>query len=115
MPQSTYALRGLPAAQTQAGDFHIAFAEASASDQRSGRGVRQFNRDLAARTLTLGSALNAPSVSVLSTQPVIRMTATGTWQAQYGERVEVLYTENTLSRYWQLVMYRGYLDAAATT
>ncbi|MEQ1691642.1 MAG: hypothetical protein ABMA00_10170, partial [Gemmatimonas sp.] len=64
---------GVPSSRTQAGDFHQFIASASTADLSAFRSVFQYNRDLANRTLTFGSALNVPTLTTSATAPYARL------------------------------------------
>jgi hypothetical protein len=102
---------GVPASLTQAGDFNsaIVFAFADNGAFSTTRGVFQFNRDIAARTITLGAAAAAPTFSTLATAPYLRLRAAGTWQADYPDAVFINYSQT--NRDWTIIGSRGYLGA----
>lgn len=109
---------GVPAGQTTTGDLHqvLVFASLVTAGDTATRGVTQYNRELAARTVTLGAALTAPTVSSLGTAPYPRFTATGPWQSDYADGVGVGYSQSvTNGNSWTLSLSRGYSGAGASS
>lgn len=105
---------GVPSSLTQAGDLHLLFAIAT-SGTTSFRGIYQYNKDLANRTLTLGGALNLPTVTVAATTPYARLRVRGTWQAEYGDAAGTTMTQSTgTPRSWTLTASRGFFGLAST-
>lgn len=107
---------GVPSDKTQAGDLHWALISASTGSgaNTATRTVTQFNRELTARTLTLGAAAAMPTFSTLGATPYARIRAAGTVQAEYGDAMSVFYTQANGQRAWTLLASRGFLGAAGT-
>lgn len=114
-PSTSVTQYGVPSSRTQAGDFHLTIANAASGDGQSTRQVLQYNRDLANRTITFGSVLNAPTITVPGTAPYARVKSTGTWQAEYGSAVGASFTQTTGGRGWTVSASRGYFGGASTT
>lgn len=105
---------GIPSAQTQAGDLHLVFAVAI-SGSTNIRGIYQYNKDLASRTLTLGAALNAPTVTVAATSPYARLRVRSNWQAEYGDAAATTMTQSTgTPRTWTTSGSRGYFGLGSS-
>ncbi|MES2524091.1 MAG: hypothetical protein V4617_15395 [Gemmatimonadota bacterium] len=112
---SPLTLLGVPANLTQAGDLHTAFIAASTTGATTTtRAVLQFNRELTARTITLGAAVIAPTFSTLATAPYARIRTAGTWQADYGDAIGVSFTQSNGQRSWTLTASRAFLGATGT-
>ena len=111
---SPITLFGVPSSLTQAGDFHSAtvFASATVGDLTTTRAFFQYNRDVAARTLTLGAAVTAPTFTTTATSPYARIRAQGPWQADYGDAVSASYSQGSL-RSWGITASRGYFGAGS--
>ena len=109
---------GVPSAQTQNGDLHqiLAFAYTTSGTNTSSRGMTQYNRELSARTLTLGATLNLPTLTSLGSTPYVRYSATGTWQSDYPHSVGVGYTKAvTGSNSWTISVSRTYAGTGASS
>ncbi|MBA3918961.1 MAG: hypothetical protein C0516_10295 [Gemmatimonas sp.] len=102
---------GVPSAQTQAGDLHqvLVTSTAGTGNVTSGRIFAQYNRILQDRTITLGAALNQPTITSLGSAPYSRWTATGTWQAEYGDGIGVSFSQqNNNTNAWTVTVSRSY-------
>ena len=90
---------GVPSSLTQAGDFNSVsvFAFATTGNTTTARGIFQYNREVAARTITLGGNLAAPTFTTLATAPYARIRAAGAWPADYGGFLLVNYSQNNRS------------------
>lgn len=102
---------GVPSAQTQAGDLHqvLVTSTAGTGNVTSGRIFAQYNRLLENRTITLGSALNQPTITSLGSSPYGRWTATGIWQAEYGDGIGVSFNQqSSSSNAWTVTVSRSY-------
>jgi hypothetical protein len=88
---------GVPTAKQVAGDLHFGFVIASptAGTIDNARYTGLFFKDPTDRTITLGAALPAPAVTVVSATPYARLRATGSIPAAYNKYVQVLYTQAT--------------------
>ncbi|MEQ1692928.1 MAG: hypothetical protein ABMA00_16685, partial [Gemmatimonas sp.] len=106
---------GIPSSRTQAGDFHQFIASASTADLSAFRSVFQYNRDLANRTLTFGSALNVPTLTTSATAPYARLKVKADWQAEYGAAAATTMAQSAgaNSRSWTISGSRGYFGAAS--
>jgi hypothetical protein len=74
-----------------------------------------FFKDPTDRTVTLGPALNLPTVSVASTTPYVRFRATAAIQSQYNQAITVSFNQGntTLSRLVSISASQGYLSGSA--
>ena len=105
-------LQGIPSTKTESGDLHYVMGYADQPDG-SYRMVAQYNRELAARTLTFGSALPAPTVSTVRTAPYAMLRARGSWSSEYGETVTFGTTQASGGgRGMTVTASRGYLGGA---
>lgn len=115
---STQRVYGVPLASTVSGDLHqvLAFASSGNSQQASSvRFVAQYNRELAARSLALGPAMTAPTVTSLSASPYPRFSASGSWQSEYGDGLAIGYTQqSSTSNSWTITASRAYTGNGAT-
>jgi hypothetical protein len=104
---------GVPASKTQAGDLHTVFAQASAAGNNAYRVVAQYNRDLTARTLTFGAALNAPTITTPGSG---RVKVTGSWQADYGDAGSAAMSQGSAAstRAWTISGSRAYFGAGSS-
>lgn len=106
---NTRTVYGLPAARTQGGDLHQVQFIAVAASGVSSRQILQYNRDITARTLTLGPVVNAPQLSTAASAPYARIRAIGTWQAEYGDGFGVGFSQNEGGgRIWSVQTSRAY-------
>ncbi len=115
---TTQRLYGVPSSLTTANDRHqvLVAAFTGTGFVTSTRIIAQFNRDLVNRTLTLGPTLSSPTVTSLGTSPYVRFSATGTWQAEYGESVGAEFTQETTgSNSWIINASRNYVGTGAST
>jgi hypothetical protein len=107
---------GVPASKQAAGDLHLAFALAfpslTSTDQFRVAGL--YFKDPTDRTVTLGAALPAQTVTAAATTPYVRFRATGPVPAEYGKLVEVDYTQSSVGRTANIALTEGYLAGAAT-
>jgi hypothetical protein len=89
----TYA--GVPAAKQASGDLHLVLATASpnSTNPTQSRSSGIFFKDATNRTVTLGSALNQPTVSAAATAPYVRFRATGNVQAEYNKSISVEFSQ----------------------
>jgi hypothetical protein len=112
----TYA--GVPAAKQAAGDLHLVLATASpnSNNPTQSRSTGMFFKDATNRTVTLGSALNAPGVSAAATAPYVRFRATGTIQAEYNKSItaEFIQSAAAASRTVIFTATEGYLAGSGT-
>jgi hypothetical protein len=110
---------GVPSSLTQAGDLHGVLAVAitgGTGQNTSSRGITQYNRELTARTVDFGPALTNPTLTSLGSTPYVRFSATGPWQAEYGNSVGVGYTKAvTGGNAWTLTVSRNYAGMSAST
>ena len=111
-------LSGVPSTLTQAGDLHAAvvFASVTAGTTTTTRAIYQYNKDLAARTLSLGAAITAPTITTSGTSPYARIRSQGPWQADYPDAVTVGYAQGTGStRTWTVTASRAYFGNGSAT
>ena len=106
---------GVPSNRLTAGDFHLVFATASAQDGSTTRGVFQYNRELANRTIALGGQLTAPMVTSVGTAPYVRLRASGSWQAEYNDNLGVTFQQEgqATSRSWTISSSRAFQGAGS--
>jgi len=110
-------LTGVPSTLTQTGDYHAAtvLASTAVGTTVTTRAVFQYNRDLAARTLTLGGAITTPTFSTSGTAPYARVRSQGPWQSDYPDAVTVGYVQSTGSRTWTITATRAYFGSGSST
>ena len=114
---SPVTLFGVPSSLTQAGDFHAATVFASTNSSAAlaiSRGVFQYNRDVAARTIALGATPTAPTVTSLASAPYARPRVQGTWQSDYGDVVNGSFTQDN-GRSWVITGSRAYFGTGSST
>ena len=107
---------GVPAARQIAGDLHLAigFAVPTLTTEDQGRFAALFFKDPTDRTVTLGTALTAPTVSTAATAPYVRFRVTAAIQAAYNKVVEASFTqEGTAPRTVNIQASEGYLTGSA--
>lgn len=109
---------GFPAGSQVAGDMHVinVIALPSLLDNSQTRQVTLVSAAVANRTVTLGPALAAPTVTVTSTAPYVRLNAAHNVQASYNGYFLANYQQGTgaASRAMTVEATAGYLDGAAT-
>jgi hypothetical protein len=107
---------GVPAAKQAAGDLHLALALAfpslTTTDQL--RIAALYFKDPTDRTVTLGAALPAQTITAAATTPYVRFRATGPVPAEYGKLVDIIYTQAAAARSANITLTEGYLAGAAT-
>ena len=107
---------GVPAAKQIAGDLHlalaIAFPNVTTLDQE--RIAALYFKDPTDRTVTLGAALPAQSVSAAATAPYVRFRATGSIPAEYGKLLDLEFTQTSAARTVSILASEGYLASATT-
>jgi hypothetical protein len=109
---ATRTLYGVPTARTQNGDLHQ-LSVIAVNGTTSQRAVFQYNRELVARTITLGPQLTTPTVSSLGSAPYPRLRAAATFQAEYGQGVGVTYTQTSGGgRSWTVTASPAYFAGA---
>jgi hypothetical protein len=106
---------GVPTAKQAAGDLHVAIAFAFPNQQTTdqARFAGLYFKDPTDRTVTLGAALTAPTVSVVASAPYARLRATGPLQATYNKFVNISYTQGTAARGASITASEGYLTGLA--
>lgn len=107
---------GVPTARQVAGDLHFAFA---AGFPANGTGddfrlAGLFFKNPTDRTVTLGAALPAQTVSVAGTAPYVRLRAQGSVTAAYNKFVTVTFKQATAARDVTLEATAAYLANATT-
>jgi uncharacterized membrane protein len=111
---ATRTLQGVPLARTQAGDLHQ-LGVIAISGTTAQRAVFQYNREFTTRTITLGPALTAPTVSSLGSAPYPRLRAAGPFQTEYGQQIAVTYTQTSGGgRSWSITATPAWYGNAAT-
>ena len=107
---------GIPTARQIAGDLHLAtaFAFPSLTTTDQFRFVGLYFKDPTDRTVTLGPALTAPTVSTAATTPYVRFRATAPIQTQYNKFVQAMLTQNTIAREVNIFASEGYLSGATS-
>lgn len=91
---------GVPAAKRSSDDLHLAVAIAEPAAGTTIDGFRfagLYFKDPTDRSLTLGAALPAPTVSTVGTAPYVRLRAVGTLPADYTSHVSVEFLQVTAS------------------
>lgn len=112
-------IRTVPAARTAAGDVQmiatnaITFAGSITSQIRS---VTNVFRDPANLNITLGAAVNTPTVSALATAPYARLRAQAQRQSDYQDFFTTNFTQNSggQQRTVSLTMTAAYVGSATT-
>ena len=112
----TNTVYGVPSNRLATGDFHLVFSTSSAQDGNTTRGVFQYNRELANRTIALGGLLTTPTVVTAGTAPYVRLRASGPWQAEYNDALGVTFQQagQGTSRSWTISSSRAFYGAAGT-
>lgn len=114
---SVQTVYGVPSAQTQAGDLHqvLVTAFTGTGSVTSSRIFAQYNRNLENRTITLGPVLTQPTITPLGSSPYARWTASGTWQAEYGDAIGVSFTQQASNaNAWTVTVSRSYAGSGGT-
>ncbi len=112
---SPVTLLGVPSNLTQSGDFHLTLISASGTNTVgpiNSRTVTQYNRDLAARSLTLGPLLNAPTITTVGSSPYARIRVQGSWQTEYSDQVTMGFGQSN-GRTWALTASRNFFGGGA--
>ena len=107
---------GIPPSLTLSTDMHQTDFFSASSTGTSARGVVAFNRNLTDRSMTLGAALNTPTITTTSTSPVL-MRAQFATQADYNSLVAVQFEQviSSVSRSFSVEMTSGYNGSTATS
>jgi len=107
---------GVPTSKQVAGDLHLALAIAfpSLTNTDQERVSALFFKDPTDRTVTLGAALPAQTVSVAATTPYVRFRATGPIPAEYGKLLELDFNQGNIGRSVSITASEGYLAGATT-
>jgi hypothetical protein len=111
-------LFGVPSTLTQVGDYHSAtvLASTTVGTTATTRAIFQYNRDLAARTLTLGAAITTPTFSTSASAPYARIRSQGPWQADYPDAVTTSFAQSVgTPRTWTVTASRAYFGASSST
>ena len=102
---------GVPLAKQVAGDLHeaVAIAFPLSGDQQRFAGI--YFKDPTDRTVTLGAALSAPTVSVAATAPYLRVRFTGPIQVEYNRFVNASLAQSSgaVARNVDIFASEGYL------
>jgi hypothetical protein len=106
---------GVPASKQIAGDLHlalaIAFPNLTTLDQE--RIAALYFKDPTDRTVTLGAALPAQTVSAAATAPYVRFRATGPIPADYGKLLDLEFRQSSAARSVTILASESYLAGAA--
>ena len=109
---------GVPASSQAAGDLHLVQAQATPNSQTFDqfRYAAIYFKDPTAKTVTLGSALTAPTVSVAATTPYVRFRATAAIQTEYNKFVNVQFSQSNTAgtRLVSILATTSYLNGLAT-
>ena len=107
---------GVPSNKQVAGDLHvaIAFAIPSLTSADQSRFAALYFKDPTDRTLTLGAAFPAPTVTTPATTPYARFRAQGTLPTEYNQALVLSYTQETASRTVGITASQNYLAGAST-
>jgi hypothetical protein len=104
---------GVPASSQAAGDLHLVEAVATPNGQTFDqfRYAAIYFKDPTARTVTLGAALNAPTVTVPATTPYVRFRATAAIQTEYNKFLNIQFIQSgTASRTVSILATTSYLN-----
>jgi uncharacterized protein YdeI (BOF family)/uncharacterized membrane protein len=112
-------IRTVPAARTAAGDVQMIATNAvtfSGNVTSQIRSVTNVFRDPANLSVTLGAAVNTPTISTLATAPYARLRAQAQRQSDYQDFFTTNFTQNGpgLQRTVSLTMTAAYLGGAST-
>lgn len=88
---ATQTLHGIPAALTQAGDFHE--LEVFADQGALYRGEVQFYRTAGNRSVTLGAQMSNPTLTTVATSPRLRLRTQVSSQSEYGAFITVAHVQ----------------------
>jgi hypothetical protein len=86
---------GVPANKQVAGDLHvaIAFAIPSLTSSDQSRFAALYFKDPTDRTVTLGGAFPAPTITVAATTPYVRFRAQGALPTEYNQFLSISYNQ----------------------
>jgi uncharacterized membrane protein len=105
---------GVPASSQATGDLHLVLAQAVPSLQSIDqfRFAGSFFKEAVAKTVTLGAALTAPTVSVAATTPYVRFRATAAIQTEYNKAINLQFIQSnaSASRTVAFTATAGYLN-----
>ncbi|GLC25566.1 hypothetical protein rosag_20790 [Roseisolibacter agri] len=103
---------GVPTDRLQAGDMHalVAFANVR-GDSTSSRGIYSFVRTITDRSVTIGPAPSAATVTAITSTPYLRLRATAASQASYNAGASVSFTQAT--RTANISVTPGYVGGSA--
>lgn len=88
-------LYGVPSTFTQSGDVHEIVLNADATSLTSYRSLNHWYRNPSSKTLTLGAALNTPTVTSAASTPYARLRATLLSQNDYGSFATAYFIQPT--------------------
>lgn len=94
---STQTLYHVPSSMTQTGDLHELSVYAEGSGGTSYRGETQFYRAAGNRPVSLGAALNAPTITSATPSPYVRLRVQLQSQSEYGSVVSAFFDQSTSS------------------
>ena len=113
---------GVPAASIQSGEFHVINATAIvqstiATGLLQTRSVVFITANVAARTVTFGPALSAPTVAVAATTPYVRLRLDFTTQPEYNTIFTTNFAQGTGAAQRNVVISKtaGYIAAGGPT
>jgi hypothetical protein len=110
---------GVPDAQLQSADLHQMFVSAApVGSSNSSRAAFVYFHSAADRTVTLGAALGAPTITTLAPTPYLRLRAQLPQQSDYNRLAEVSYSQSngtSGSRTASVAMTAGYAGGGAYT
>lgn len=95
VPSASQPIFGIPSSLTQSGDVHILTVRALSNSGNSYRVVEQYYQVPGDRTVSLGAALSAPSVTTLSSTPYLRLGTTLPAQSDYPSFANVTHTQTS--------------------
>lgn len=109
---------GVPTAKQAGTDLHLVQVTAlnNINSPDNIRSAGLYFKDPTDRTVTLGAALTAPTISVAATAPYVRFRATAAIQPAYNKALSIVYSQanSTLSRTVQISATEGYLSGLGT-
>jgi len=111
---------GIPTALLAPGDLHAALVVASSSNNavspptQSQRLLYSYFRTVADRTLTLGPALSAVTLSSSTSGGLARAKAKANFQAEYGDAFGVTFSQSNGNRSVTISALRGYFAAGGS-
>jgi hypothetical protein len=107
---------GVPSNKQAAGDLHlaIAFAIPSLTNTSQSRFAALYFKDPTDRTMTLGAAFPAPTITTAATAPYVRFRAQGTLPTEYNQFFSISYNQAQAGRNVAISASQNYLAGATT-